>query len=97
MSAEPVVTTSPARVRVGRRLEVALRAAAVAAVLVGAGCGEDAVSDGVAPDSDGAPPQDDQPQDNEQEAPNADDADLSGDEEPAVGEDGFSEDTEAQD
>ncbi len=78
----------------GRRRR-ALAAMALAAALIGAGCGEDAVSDGDAPESDGEPPQDPRPQDNEQDAPNADDA---GDEAPDLGEDGeFDEDTDEQD
>ena len=80
-----------------RRLRAALGALGLTAVLLGAGCGEDAVSDGVAPDADGAPPQDPRPQDNEQEAPNADEAELSGDEAPDLGEDGFDENTSEQD
>lgn len=65
-----------------------LAAAATAAVLLAAGCGEDAVSNGEAPEADGEPPQDPRPQDNEQEAPNAEDADPSGTEEPGLQEGG---------
>ena len=94
---DPVVTTSRPGAPGRRRLRTALGAIGVAAVLLAAGCGEDAVTDGVAPDADGAPPQDPQPQDNEQEAPNADEADLSGDEAPDLGEDGFDENSSEQD
>ena len=74
----------------------ALAAAATAALLLAAGCGEDAVSNGEAPEADGEPPQDPRPQDNEQEAPNAEDADLSGNEEPGLQE-GGEENGEEQD
>ena len=47
--------------------------AAGLALLLLAGCGEDAVSDGDAPASDGEPPQDTQPQEDEQEEPDAED------------------------
>jgi hypothetical protein len=94
---EPVVATLRPGAPKRRRLRASLGAIGLAVVLLGAGCGEDAVSDGVAPDADGAPPQDPQPQDNEQEAPNADEAELSGDEAPDLGEDGFDENTSEQD
>ena len=66
----------------------AIAAAGAAVLLLAAGCGEDAVSEGDAPEADDAPPQDPQPQDNEQEAPNAEDADPSGTEEPGLREGG---------
>lgn len=73
-----------------------LAAAGAAVLLLTAGCGEDAVSNGDAPASDDEPPQDPRPQDNEQEAPNAEDADPAGDEEPGLQE-GGEEDGEEQD